>query len=88
MMLTPAQLINQNSYLVIAFAIFAIAFAIVVARWRQARYAWLALLVLVALLSAGNRVFSRGAREIESIAAFDAMLVARQPVVLEFYSDY
>ncbi|MBI5649383.1 MAG: hypothetical protein HZC40_02885 [Chloroflexi bacterium] len=86
--MTPAQLLNQNSYLFAALVILMIAFAIVVARFRQTRFAWLALIALVAILIAGNRAFSRGASEIESSAAFDALLAAPQPVVLEFYSDY
>jgi predicted cobalt transporter CbtA len=87
-MLTPAQLFNQNSYLVAALVIFAIGFGLVVARFRQSRFAWLALIAFVAMLLVANRVFSIGASEIESVAAFDALLAARQPVVLEFYSDY
>lgn len=83
-----AQLLNQNSYLLTALAIFLIAAIFVIARFRKRPRAWFALIVLGMVLVAGDLVLRVGASEIESTAQFEQVLSAHQPFVLEIYSNY
>lgn len=83
-----AQLLNQNSYLLTALAIFLMASIFVIARFRKTPPAWFALIVLGMILVAGDLVLRVGAGEIESTAQFDRILSTHQPLVLEIYSNY
>jgi len=85
--MTFAQLVNQNSYVLAALFCFAI---LLVIAWRiRQKTIRIALilggaLVLVAL----NFLFRVGVSEIQTTTQFDEILAARQPVVLEIYSNY
>ncbi len=86
--LTMPQLLNQNSYTFAALIIFVAALASVLVRYRRARYSYPALAALALALIAGNFIFRVGVSEIESAAQFDQLLAARQPLVLEIFSNY
>ncbi len=83
-----AQLFNQNSYTVGAITLLVVALVLAIARFRDTPAAWLALAALAIALVAGDLLFRVGGPDIEMTAQFDQVLAARQPVVLEIYSNY
>jgi len=82
------QLLNQNSYWLATLSLVAIASLIVLLRFRRSRLAWSAVALLVALALFGSFLFRIGVSEIESVAQFEQILAAPQPVVVEFYSNH
>lgn len=82
------QIVNQNSYTFVAAFVFLIALIVVVLVFRQVPLAWGALGALAILLIAGDLFLRVGVSEINTAAQFDQVLAARQPVVLEIYSNY
>lgn len=82
-----AQLVNQNSYWLATLPIIVIAALIILLRFRRSRLAWSAVTVLVAFALGGSFLFRVGVSEIESVAQFEQILAAPQPVVVEFYSN-
>lgn len=82
------QVVNQNSYTLGSLALLSMALVLVAARFRNVPLAWGAFGVLVVVLIAGNLLLRVGAADVDSTAQFDQILAARQPVVLEIYSNY
>jgi len=82
-----AQLVNQNSYWLATLPIIVIAALIVLLRFRRSRLAWSAVAVLGAFALCGSFLLRVGVSEIESVAQFEQILAAPQPVVVEFYSN-
>jgi hypothetical protein len=83
-----AQIINQNSYVVMASVLTLAAFLFVLFRFRTAPLAWGGLVVLMVVLVAINLALRVNVSEIETTAQFDQLLKSNQPVVLEIYSNY
>ena len=82
------QLINQNSYVVAAVFLALITFSIVIAKFRQAPFAWAGFVALLIVLVVVNLALRVSVSEIETTTQFDLVLASNQPVVLEIYSNY
>lgn len=86
--MTLPQLVNQNSYTLAALLLLLFATPILLMRTRRKRVTLAILFALVFLFGAANLIFRVGATDIESVAQFDQLVAARQPVMLEIYSNY
>lgn len=82
------QIINQNSYVIMAFATALAAFLFVLFRFRDVPLAWGGLVALIVALIAINLALRVNVSEVETTAQFDQLLKSNQPVVLEIYSNY
>lgn len=86
--MNPGQLFNQTSYVTFSLFLFFIATLIVLIRFRRTKIAWSGLGLLAVVFIAGDLFLRVGVSDIASTSQFDQILALRQPVVVEFYSNY
>jgi hypothetical protein len=80
------QLVNQNSFVLIAIVL--VGAALFVVRRRLPRLRWIGLPVLVVVLVAAALTLRTGESDVASGTELDRVLAKGKPVALEFYSNF
>lgn len=86
--MTLAQFVNQNSYTIAAAVVLAISQLFILWRVRRKKIALAFFFAACLTLVLVNLTLRVGTSEIGSTQQFDEILAARQPLVLEIYSNY
>jgi hypothetical protein len=80
------QLLNQNSFVLVAFVL--LGSLLLFSRRRLRRVRFVAIPVLVVVLVAAALVLRTGSSDVRSGTELDRVLARGKPVALEFYSNF
>ena len=80
------QLINQNSFVLLAVLVLGAVWFL--ARRRVRRFRWIGIAALVVVFVAGALMLRTGSSDVASGTELDRVLAKGKPVALEFYSNF